>query len=904
MTAPSPRCWPPPAGSDNEALRAAQTEARNEASAALDGLIAKQRELTVELGREKREREEAAVAAALANQRAREEAEAERERAEAAKAQARAEKEAARERSKALSEIARLEEQAAIAGLEGIERLEVERDRALAEFEERLRKQLLTEEEFARARLAIEDRFQKEKEDLEEEARKKREEARQREEEKAERAAKRAADKARREAEREAERAAEARARPFINAAERIQQGFSDSFTTIFRDFEFKSEDALDFFKDAFARMLAEIATLAIARPVIVPAVAAVAGAFGLDNAAIGQVTGNLGGGGGGGGFGGAGGVNQIFGVSDIFPEFFGGGEFGSALNAFGASLGFAQTFPAGTASALGVAPVAGGLTNAPATAPGFFGSATFGSFLGGVGAGFGVGSLLNGLFGGNATGGAIGSGVGSVAGAAIGSVVPGIGTVLGGILGGGAGGLLGGLFGEDKDFPFARTELSLGNDGFAITTRDVLDGGPIDDVVRATEIIGQTVESFAAAIGATIESSAGISFGTGSGRGLGSGFFVGDRSISLGSTGGLIRKNIGSSEEAADLAVRELIKATEFGGIDPEVEAVLRTSLSLRSDLEETAKDVELARAIFDGAFGFETERVVEAERAIEEINTAFDEMTQRAQELGLSVQDLEQGRANALEELTAGFDEGIRLQILSITDPLSAALEQLEEDQARRLEEAEALGADLVEVERLAGLERQRVIEQATAGALSSLKAFQDEITFGGLSGATASQSVAGARAAFEAAAAQASAGSATALGQITTLGRDLIDLSRTAFASSAEFQGDLARVREIVENLLGDVPGFGSGTLSAPAGFAVLGEFGPELVRFRGGEQVLPAADTARFLSPARAGGSADLVRELARGNAEIVDELRFLRGEVRALREDRDRLELLLARRQSA
>jgi len=42
----------------------------------------------------------------------------------------------------------------------------------------------------------------------------------------------------------------------------------------------------------------------------------------------------------------------------------------------------------------------------------------------------------------------------------------------------------------------------------------------------------------------------------------------------------------------------------------------------------------------------------------------------------------------------------------------------------------------------------------------------------------------------------------------------------------------------------NLLGAIPFFASGTSSAPPGLAVVGEKGPELVRFRGGEQVIPS------------------------------------------------------------
>src|SRR5690606_37156761 len=90
---------------------------------------------------------------------------------------------------------------------------------------------------------------------------------------------------------------------------------------------------------------------------------------------------------------------------------------------------------------------------------------------------------------------------------------------------------------------------------------------------------------------------------------------------------------------------------------------------------------------------------------------------------------------------------------QILAITDPAALALRELERAQAERLKEAKALGADLVEEERLSGLERMRLLEQQAGG----LRAFFDEITFGGLSGASPRASLAGSQAAFEAAAAR---------------------------------------------------------------------------------------------------------------------------------------------------
>ena len=51
--------------------------------------------------------------------------------------------------------------------------------------------------------------------------------------------------------------------------------------------------------------------------------------------------------------------------------------------------------------------------------------------------------------------------------------------------------------------------------------------------------------------------------------------------------------------------------------------------------------------------------------------------------------------------------------------------------------------------------------------------------------------------------------------------------------------------------VGNKIKDFFGFANGTLSAPRGLALVGEAGPELVRFNGGEQVLNSHNTQKAL-----------------------------------------------------
>lgn len=185
----------------------------------------------------------------------------------------------------------------------------------------------------------------------------------------------------------------ERRSRPMTDAlrtaAEGIQRGFSDAFTTIFREGRLRFGDLADHLKSAFARLLGELAALAIARPVVVPVVAGLGSLLGLSGSAVAGVTGRLGGSGPG--------ITDLLGLG---RSLIGGDLLSSALpSLFGATaVGLGG---GATAASLGVSAVAGGMSNA--------GIATAGS-LAGFGsalslalpvAGIALPFLLGGLFGG-----------------------------------------------------------------------------------------------------------------------------------------------------------------------------------------------------------------------------------------------------------------------------------------------------------------------------------------------------------------------------------------------------------------------------------------------------------------------------------------------------------------------
>lgn len=189
----------------------------------------------------------------------------------------------------------------------------------------------------------------------------------------------------------------ERRSRPMTDAlrtaAEGIQRGFSDAFTTIFREGRLRFGDLADHLKSAFARLLGELAALAIARPVMVPVVAGLGSLMGLSGSAVAGVTDRLGG-----PLGGSGpGITDLLGLG---RSLVGGDILSSALpSLFGATaVGLGG---GATAASLGVSAVAGGMSNA--------GIATAGS-LAGFGsalslalpvAGIALPFLLGGLFGG-----------------------------------------------------------------------------------------------------------------------------------------------------------------------------------------------------------------------------------------------------------------------------------------------------------------------------------------------------------------------------------------------------------------------------------------------------------------------------------------------------------------------
>jgi hypothetical protein len=338
------------------------------------------------------------------------------------------------------------------------------------------------------------------------------------------------------------------------------------------------------------------------------------------------------------------------------------------------------------------------------------------------------------------------------------------------------------------------------------------------------------------------------------------------------------ITRFFGGDTNAAinDLLIRTF-KNFEIIGVAPEVRSAIVNSVA--TTWEAFLDDLNFAAAL--AGVEFNAPEITAAEQAIAAINEQFAELAGRATALGIATAQLEAARERALADLTEGFDASIAAQILAFTDPAHGAMDALIAAQEARLREAEALGADLVEVERLAGLERTRLV----AATLGDINALLSELTVGALSQATPAARLDAARTAFEEARALALAGETVA--DLAATVRAFIETSRAVQATGGTFGGDIGAAIDLLEQLQGQ--GFAHGGIAR--GPSLFGEAGPEAAIPLDSGMRIPVAEV-------RLGGAVDqglreLVRlgETGRLNEEAGAALtRRLIGEIQGLRRD--------------
>lgn len=617
-----------------------------------------------------------------------------------------------------------------------------------------------------------------------------------------------------------ADAAAEA-SKKFAEEVAQVAGSIADDLTTaLFEGGKNGFDNVLENVGEWVRRIGLEILKQQIILPITMQLVGAVPGLFGING---GGTAGTLGG-------------SNIFGaVTSLATD---------AFDWIGRTLGF---------GASAVQPAAGGRLTGGGVTAGFTppgGGFDLGSALGSAALGYGIGSLVGGFspFGRSGPGSSIGGALGGLAGSFL-DFIPG-GDIIGSLLGS----VVGSLFGpKPSNGPFGLGTARATGGRLAYTTTSNLKGGVGDMAPLVNETIG-VANQLADIFGAEFTDAANVRIGYVNAENGAKGYVVGGARPAGSDPNYVFNnwKNFGENKQAAELfAIRQAVLGGTFNGginngpglqgLSDQERQYLAKSFGLRKSTDEVLKDA----ALIVDLFGEQAEAMSEAAAAIKQVNDAYDAQIERAKELGISEAELVRRRDEAIQALKTGFVEGIQDQILAMTDPVAFAIKQLDKEFETIRANAEDFGVGMVEVEQLYGLKRQQILEQYAQATVSDLQKFLEQLRFGDLSGADPTARLQGARSAFEAAAAQALAGDATARGRIQDLGTTFLNESRGYNASSGAYYGDVERVRSVVEQLLGDAPGYADGTLSAAGGLSWVGERGRELMVLPRGAGIIPNA-----------------------------------------------------------
>ena len=186
------------------------------------------------------------------------------------------------------------------------------------------------------------------------------------------------------------------------------------------------------------------------------------------------------------------------------------------------------------------------------------------------------------------------------------------------------------------------------------------------------------------------------------------------------------------------------------------------------------------------------DTKPLNRAEQAIKALNNEFDQLSDEAERLGLSLDAVEQKRIEKIQQLTTDFNESIRKQILALTDPLQFSLEEQERIAKERIENARTLGADLLKVEELNALERKRILEQQLGSfdqANKSILSFLTSLKTSSVGGLTISAQSSNADTVFNDLLAQAR-NDPQARAELASFLPGFVNLKRQEFGSTSQF------------------------------------------------------------------------------------------------------------------
>lgn len=618
---------------------------------------------------------------------------------------------------------------------------------------------------------------------------------------------------------------------PFSTALSGISNGFVTFFEGIINTGKASWQTLADTFKAIFIKMLAELAVLAVVRPIIAPIVQGIFSPEEAQQLGFAPGVGGIGGLasilGSGGGYspgiqGGSAGIGSIGSLGGLF-----GGSGSSFLGGFGQWLNTPIMSPvAGPANALGDLGGAGlgGLT-------------PLGAFGGVASIGMGAYSLLsgNGSTGSLLSGGAgiIGGGLSLLGpmlglGAAAGPIGLGVGLV---------GSILGSLLGGDSGPKIPpQPPLAYGQGNFYASGGSAAYNGNGGDSLGA----GSSQASGAASIGAAVMRlfrTAGLTPVAGQ---LIGGELAGgtDHTLEGGQwrdrpytqiglvnpQGGLERITYNDSsrnpQQAADLLFASVFGANvQRGGVSGASDTLKSALTNIAPTTQaDTVNIVNMAKA-YDQL----GKALNPAKDAIDKINASFDDLTNFATKAGLSLDPINAEIAKQSKRSAQDF-------IDNMLDPLAVQLRALQDQRDSALASAQYIRDNIsgvyVDINRITDTFAQRqtqLIDQYYSGAITNLQNLIQQATFGSLSGASPATALAGQRSLYETTLARAQGGDLTSITNLASVASGYLQAAQGYYGSGPDYQLALERVRAMAADEVASLQTGGpaaAGTTGGPA------------------------------------------------------------------------------------
>lgn len=353
---------------------------------------------------------------------------------------------------------------------------------------------------------------------------------------------------------------------------------------------------------------------------------------------------------------------------------------------------------------------------------------------MGGM-AGAAVGSFMPAITGGSSTGSMVGGTVGGAAGALLGNMIlPGVGGIIGGGLGAVGGSFFGGLFGGSDDNSGDNNAFKRWNPKMGFTRSDKPQEGGEQNMKTVDAILGEAMKA------------AKIIEGIG-GKALGEQYF--GLGVHAGSNSGIEinNKKYSSMEEAVKAAIE--IVADDLFKLEGKGK---KTAGRILSNTQAGSADELAAELKFGEDYDALTSGMSEAGMALKNIVDGFEDVKNKAEELGLGMEELTDAEDKAIAKFTRDAIWNLESQIQGSQESLSQIFDQF----------------------------------------IDPIKNFQDSFKFGPNSFESSYNQLQTAQRKFDEAADAADSGDQDAMARLPALAQAVIDLGRDVYGSSGTFKG----------------------------------------------------------------------------------------------------------------